>query len=103
VANLRNAPIDRRRLSKEDRELYNTANPGGGRRGMALSRARTRRGALAYSTNRPINTTDATAGAGGLGQGATVVSKRAAETRGNKQRAEGFKPEKFKLPEDPIY
>ena len=103
MANLRNASIDRRRLSKEDRETYNAANPGGGRREMALNRARRRRGALAYRSNRPINTTDATAGSGGIGQGAEIVSKRTAKIRGEKQRAEGFKPEKFKLPEDPIY
>jgi hypothetical protein len=101
--NLRNAPIDRRRLNAEDRAAYNAANPGGGRRGMALERSRARRGAIAYRTNKPRNTTDAKPGSGGVGYGSGIQQQRQRDSSQEKRRNEGFRPEKFKLPEDPQY
>ena len=101
--NLRNAPIDRRRLKAEDREAYNAANPGGGKRGMALERTRARRGALAYRSNKPVNTTDAKPGSGSLNSGRSIQQQRKRNSAQEKRRNEGFRPERFKMPEDPQY
>ena len=57
--NLRNGPVDRRYLSDQDKADYNNSGAYG-RRATALSRARGRRGQIAYQQNRPPATTGRT-------------------------------------------
>ena len=100
-ANLRNTPVDQRRLSAEDRQTYRVANPGGGRREMALKRARAYRGNLAYQNNRPVRTTDLKPGSGGVNTGRIIQQLRGREQAAEQRRQKGFKPERFTLPGDP--
>ena len=65
-ANLRNKPVDRRYLSDKDKSDYNQSGEYG-RRATALSRARGRRGQIAYERNRPMNTQGRTPGSGSFG------------------------------------
>ena len=74
-AGLRNKPIDRRRMSMEDRGVYNQTD-GPSRRASALSRARGRRGQMAYERNRPPATVSRTPGTGGIGGGIQVQQQR---------------------------
>ena len=100
-ANLRNVPVDRRRLSQDDRVTYNAANPGGGERATALKRARAYRGNLAYARNRPVRTQTRKPGTGGVGGGRVIQQLRGREQAQEQRRQKGFKPERFTLPGDP--
>ena len=60
--NLRNAPVDKRRLKASDRN-FDTS-----RRETALKRAKQRRGALAYAENQEMRTTAQAPGSGGFTQ-----------------------------------
>ena len=64
--NLRNRPVDKRRLKKEDRG-FNT-----GRAESALAKARQRRGSIAYQRNKPMRTTEQKPGTGGFTQGLSI-------------------------------
>lgn len=74
-ANLRNKPVDRRYLSDQDKSDYNNSGEYG-RRATALSRARGRRGQMAYQENRPKSTQTRTPGSGGMNKGIGVQQKR---------------------------
>ena len=82
--NLRNKPVDRRYLSDKDKSDYNSSGEYG-RRATALSRARGRKGQMAYQANRPVNTQGRTPGTGGFTQGISIQQKRLAEYGKNKQ------------------
>lgn len=96
AANLRNASVDKRRLKAEDRS-FNTSN-----REIAYKRANQRRGSLAYQENRPKNTTDRKPGSGGMNYGSGLQAARQKQEGMNQARAKSFRPEKFKMPEDPV-
>ncbi len=94
--NLRNKPVDKRRLKAEDRN-FNTS-----RREMALKSAKQRRGSLAYATNRQMRTTEQTPGSGGFTQGPAIQQARLRDQGQQARRAKGLRPEKFSSPvEDP--
>ena len=78
TAGLRNKPVDRRYLSDQDKSDYNNSGEYG-QRASALSRARRRRGSMAYQQNRPVNTQGRTPGTGGMNKGISVQSKRLGE------------------------
>ncbi len=90
--NLRNKPIDRRRLNKEDRAQYNP-----GPRQQAVAKARGRKGQLAYDAHAPRGTQEHNPGTGGLSMGRGL--------QGARQREEGAKVARSKQlrPEDPMY
>ena len=96
--NLRNRPVDKRRLKAEDRN-FNTS-----RREMALKAAKQRRGSLAYATNRQMRTTEQAPGTGGFGpRGIELQQMRLREEGQQAKRAKGLRPEKFSSPvEDPV-
>lgn len=85
--NLRNRPVDKRRLKKEDRG-FNT-----GRAEQALARARRRRGQLAYQENQQQRTTERAPGSGGFSGGIKIQQARLREVGEQKRRAESFRPE----------
>ena len=64
--NLRNKPVDRRYLSDKDKSDYNQSGEYAAR-ATALSRARGRKGAMAYEANRPKRTQSQTPGKGSFG------------------------------------
>ena len=74
-ANLRNKPVDRRYLSDKDKTDYNQSGEYG-RRATALSRARGRRGQIAYERNRPMNTQGRTPGSGSLNAKGEIQQRR---------------------------
>ena len=73
--NLRNKPVDRRYLSDRDKSDYNASGEYASR-ASALSRARARKGQMAYQVNRPKNTTTRRPGTGGFGGGIQVQQQR---------------------------
>ena len=89
--NLRNAPVDKRRLKAEDRN-FDTS-----RRESAVKKAKQRRGSLAYEENRQKRTTDRTPGSGGFGlRGIQLQQKRLRDEgdkvrRGKELRAENLR------------
>jgi len=95
--NLRNKPVDKRRLRKQDRQQLQT-----GRREQALKMAKRRRGSLAYASNREQFTTEQTPGSGGFTQGRSIQQARLRDQGQQARRAKGLRPEKFTSPvEDP--
>ena len=95
--NLRNAPVDKRRLKAEDRN-FNTS-----RRESAVKKAKQRRGSLAYEENRQRRTTERTPGSGGFGLKGREIQQQRLRDEGQKaKRAKGLRAEKFSTPvEDP--
>ena len=95
--NLRNSPVDKRRLKAEDRN-FNTS-----RRELAVKKAKQRRGSLAYEENRQRRTTERTPGSGGFGLKGREIQQQRLRNEGQKaKRAKGLRPEKFSSPvEDP--
>lgn len=110
MAGLRNGPIDRRRLSDQDKEDYNYGG-GYGERASAKSRAQQRRGYTAYQANRPKSTTISKSQGKAMGRsdfagfgdstryGDEAQRERMSEVSRDKKRAEGFKPTKMSTPD----
>jgi len=90
--NLRNKPVDRRRLSAEDKESYRPGN-----RSKALSRARQRKGQMAWDAKVTRGTQEQKPGTGGFTKGLAAQQER--------NRAEGAKVRRSKelRAEKPIY
>ena len=84
TSGLRNKPVDRRYLSDKDKSDYNQSGQYG-KQAKALSRARQRRGQMAYQRNRPVNTQGRTPGTGGFSQGIGIQQQRLGEYGRSKQ------------------
>jgi hypothetical protein len=85
--NLRNKPVDRRYLSDQDKNDYNQSGEYG-RRAQALSRARGRKGQMAYQANRPMNTQSRTQRSGGMNYKATELQAARMAEMGASRRSE---------------
>ena len=72
--NLRNKPVDKRRLSKEDRAIYSPQN-----RQTAHARARQRRGQWAWNEHSEKKTQTARPGSGGFTMGRSAQQARVRE------------------------
>ena len=92
TTNLRNKPLDRRRLSKEDREQYNPSN-----RMKAVSKARARKGQLAWENKVDMGRQEQKPGTGGFTSGLGLQQARNREEGAKVQRSKALRPEK------PIY
>ena len=92
TTNLRNKPIDRRRLNAQDRAQYNPTN-----RMQAVARARQRKGQLAWENSVNIGRQEHKPGTGGVSMGRAL--------QGSRQREEGAKVQRSKAlrPEKPVY
>ena len=90
--NLRNKPVDRRRLSAEDKESYRPNN-----RATALSKARQRKGQLAWDNKVQTGTQEQKPGSGGLSLGRSTQGQRQAQETAKVQRSKQLRAEK------PIY
>ncbi len=87
--NLRNKPVDRRRLSAEDRAIYSPQN-----RQTAAARTRAYRGQMAWDNNSQKPTQTATPGSGGFTMGRQAQQARLRDegaklTRSRQLRNEG--------------
>ena len=89
TTNLRNKPLDRRRLSKEDRAQYNPKN-----RMKAVSKARARKGQLAWANNTKVGKQEQKPGTGGFTSGLALQQARNREEGAKVQRSKALRPEK---------
>ena len=92
AVNLRNKPIDRRRLKAEDRQ-FNT-----GRRQMAVRRAAARRGQAAYQYSRQPNTTKRYNNRNEFAPGIRTQQMRMQELSADKARQTQMRPPDKPLP-----
>ena len=92
AVNLRNKPVDKRRLKAEDRG-FNTK-----RREMAVKRAAARRGQAAYAYSRRPNTTKKQGNNNAFAPGIQTQQKRMQQLSAEKARSEAMRPEKASLP-----
>jgi len=90
--NLRNKPVDKRRLSAQDRESYRPGN-----RSQALARARQRKGQMAWDSKVPRGTQEQKPGTGGFTSGLALQQQRNREKGAEVERSKALRPEK------PIY
>ena len=90
--NLRNKPVDRRRLSAEDRESYRPNN-----RASALAKARQRKGQMAWDTKVTRGTQEQKPGTGGFTKGLAAQQDR------NRQKGAEVARSKQLRAEKPVY
>ncbi len=90
--NLRNKPVDKRRLKAEDRG-FNTSS-----RQTAAARVKARRGQMKYQENRPKNTTTRRAGTGGFTHGIGIQQQRMRDIGTAQRRAKSLRPDDAELP-----
>ena len=86
AVNLRTKPIDRRRLSAQDKSDYNMS------RSKKIAGARARRGAIAQRENMPIAHTTQKPGTGGFTQGLAIQQERTRQQGAEVRRAESLRP-----------
>ena len=72
--NLRNKPVDKRRLSAQDKSQYQSNN-----RRSAVARARARRGQMAWKNNTKVGRQEQTPGTGGVSLGRGTQQQRLRE------------------------
>ena len=87
AVNLRNKPIDRRRLSAEDKQAYRPA-----KRMQAHARAAARRGQQAQRRNKPPRTVERKPGTGGFTQGIAIQQARLREEGAKVRRSKALRP-----------
>lgn len=92
TAGIRNTPVDRRYLNSQDKSDYNQSGAYG-ERAQAVSRARSRRGNIAYQKNAPQRTVVHTPGTGGYGVGLAAQHERFREMGANRSKSESFRPD----------
>ena len=85
---LRTQPIDRRRLSAEDRATYQP-----GPRQGAIARAKSYKAQWAMNSQRKPFATEQKPGTGGFTQGREMQQARLRDQGEKKRRAESFRPE----------
>ena len=89
---VKNGPVDRRRLSDQDKSDYNGSGAYS-ERAQAVGRTRAYRGMRAYEAKRPQASTPQTPGTGGMGVGLGAQIERNREIGSNKRKSEGFRPQ----------
>ena len=87
--NLRNKPVDRRRLSAEDRQSYQPGNRAG-----AVAKARARKGQLAWNNKVNVGKQEQKPGTGGFTQGIAMQQARLREKGAELDRAKQLRNEK---------
>ena len=86
--NLRNKPVDRRRLSAQDRESYRPNN-----RASALAKARQRKGQMAWDAKVTRGTQEQKPGTGGFTQGLAEHPERNSAKGAEVNRAKALRAE----------
>ena len=89
---VKKGPVDRRRLSDQDKSDYNGSGAYG-ERASAVKRVKAYRGDRAYQAKRPIASTPQTPGTGGMGVGLGAQIERNREIGSNKRKSESFRPD----------
>ena len=86
MSNLRNTPIDRRRMSESDRSQYKA-----GDRINAIKRAKAYRGRMAQQRNSDQFRTERNPGTGGFTQGRAIQQARLREVGDEQRRSESLR------------
>jgi len=86
AVNLRSKPIDRRRLSAQDKSDYNMS------RTKKIAGARARRGMMAQQKNMPIAHTSQKPGTGGFTQGLGIQQQRNRDKGAEVRRSKALRP-----------
>jgi len=89
---VKKGPVDRRRLSDQDKSDYNGSGAYG-ERASAVKRVKAYRGDRAYQAKRPQASTPHTPGTGGMGVGLGAQIERNREIGSNKRKSESFRPD----------
>ena len=89
TTNLRNKPIDRRRLNAQDRAQYDPTN-----RMEAVAKARRRKGQLAWENSVNVGRQEHKPGTGGLSMGRGLQGARQSEESAKVERSKALRPEK---------
>ena len=92
AVNLRTKPIDRRRLSAQDKSDYNMV------RSRKIAGARARRGQMSQRQNTPVAHTSQRPGTGGFTQGLSAQQARNREEGAKVRRSEALRPTKDMTP-----
>ena len=87
--NLRNKPVDKRRLSAQDKESYRPGN-----RASALAKARQRKGQMAWDNKVQIGKQERKPGSGGLSMGRNTQGQRQAQEGAKVARSKALRSEK---------
>ena len=97
---VKNGPVDRRRLSDQDKQAYNSSGAYNDR-AKAVGRTRAYRGRQAYDANRPRAATENAPGTGAFNpNGEGIQQERNREIGINKRKSEGFRPKMDNVYED---
>ena len=97
---VKNGPVDRRRLSDQDKDAYNSSGAYG-ERAQAVGRTRAFRGRRAYDAKRPVASTAQTPGTGAFNpNGEGIQQSRNREVGFNKRKSESFRPDMDNVYED---
>ena len=88
MANLRNGPIDRRRLSAADRQVYQPQQ-----RAQAVAKAKAYRGQMAMQNNRDQFRTEQKPGTGGFTGGIGIQQQRLREIGEQNRRSAQLRSE----------
>ena len=94
TTNLRNKPVDKRRLNAEDKEQYKRSDSS---RQQAVARVRAHKGQLAWSDKVNVGRQEQNPGTGGFVQGISLQQARMREEGAKIERTKALRPEK------PIY
>ncbi len=89
--NITNPPLDRRRLSREDRSAYNQSGSHAEAR-KAVARTRAYRGKQKYESNRPTRAQDRPPGSGGFMGGVAIQQARMRQLGQEQARAKALRP-----------
>lgn len=90
-ANITNPPLDRRRLSREDRSAYNQSGSHAQAK-KALARTKAYRGKQKYESNRPPRAQERQPGSGGFMGGVAIQQARMRQLGQEQARAEALRP-----------
>ena len=97
---VKNGPVDRRRLSDQDKQAY-ISSGAYGERAQAVGRTRAFRGRRAYDAKRPVASTAQAPGTGAFNpDGERIQQSRNREIGTNKRKSESFRPDMDNVYED---
>ena len=96
---VKNGPVDRRRLSDQDKSAYNQSGAYG-ERASAVARTRAYRGNMAYKAKTPVAHTAQEPGSGGMYLREEAQAARNRKIGANKRKSEGFRPNKPDIKSD---
>ena len=91
TTNLRNKPVDKRRLNAQDRAQYKRTD---GPRQQAIARVRARKGQMAWDNKVKVGRQERNPGTGGFTKGISLQQARMREEGAKVERAKALRPEK---------